>query len=56
MRLLVALTVGALVGTEREKRWAKEERAGDWGNLVYWACIFLLCVFGIGRFIRWLLV
>lgn len=31
MRLLVALTVGALVGTEREKRWAKEERAGTAG-------------------------
>ena len=31
MRLLVALTVGALVGTEREKRWAKEDRAGTAG-------------------------
>jgi uncharacterized membrane protein (DUF4010 family) len=31
MRLLVALTVGALVGTEREKRWAKEDAAGTAG-------------------------
>jgi len=34
---------------------AKEERAGDWGNLVYWVCIFLFCIYGVGRLIRWLL-